>query len=139
MKQSTQLSKAKVLANNPQFKSLINAVINQLGGTDSLEDIRSHGIDGGYSGFIYYTDTHAFAMKNRKQIVALLEEQAEQLGEEVVAMVSSFGTFRHNPMDNEDRKELYRYLGMGKCEQSTITNLMAWFAAEEVARMFDAD
>lgn len=70
-------------------------------------------------------------------IVKHLEEQAEQLGEEVVIMVSNFGVFRHNPMDNNDRKDLYKYLSGGKCEQSAITNLMAWYAAEEVCRMFD--
>lgn len=131
------LTKSEVIKNNPEFKPLINAVIKQLGGTDSVSDINSHGIDGGFSGLIYFTDTHVFAMKNRKQIIKLLEEQAEQLGEEVVSMVSHFGVFRNSPMDNEDRKELYRYIGGGKCEQSSITNLMAWFAAEEVCRMFD--
>lgn len=135
MKQ-TLLSKKQVIENNPDYKTLINAVISRIG-MDSIEDVNSHGINGGFSGFIYYSETHAFAIKYRKQIVSLLEDQANQLGEEVVSMVSNFGIFRNSPMDNEDRKELYKYLGGGKCEQSTITNLMAWFAAEEVCRMFD--
>lgn len=135
-KQTTTPTKAQVIAENPGYKSLINAVINRIG-LDSVNDVNSHGISGGFSGFIYYTETHAFAMRYRKDIVRLLEEQADQLGEEVVSMVSNFGAFRHNKMDNEDRKELYKYLGGGKCEKSTITNLMAWFAAEEVCRMFD--
>lgn len=54
-------------------------------------------------------------MRYRKLIVRLLEEQADKLGEEVVSMVSNFGVFRNSTMDNEDRKELYRYLGGGKC------------------------
>ena len=129
-------SKKQVLTDNSTYKTLINAVINRIG-LDSVQDVNNHGIDGGYNGFIYYTDTHSFAMRYRKLIVRLLEEQAEQLGEEVVSMVSNFGVFRRSAMDNEDRKELYKYLGGGKCEQSTITNLMAWFAAEEVCRMFE--
>ena len=76
-------------------------------------------------------------MRNRKQIIELLEQQAEELGEEVVEMVSNFGVFRNSKMDNEDRKDLYKYLGGGRPEQGTITNVMAWYAAEEVARMFD--
>jgi len=76
-------------------------------------------------------------MRHRKDIIKLLNDQADQMGEEVVKMVSGFGVFRNSPMDNEDRQDLYRFLGMGKCEQGTITNLMAWFAAEEVCRMFD--
>lgn len=130
------ISIKKVLQDNNDYKTLINAVINRIG-KDAINDVNSHGINGGYNGFIYYSDTHAFAMRYRKLIVKLLEEQADQLGEEVVSMVSNFGIFRNNPMDNEDRKDLYKYLGGGKCEQSAITNVMAWFAAEEVCRMFD--
>lgn len=130
------ISKKQVLTDNPQYKTLINAVINRIG-LDSVEDVNSHGIDGGFNGFIYYTDTHAFAMRYRKMIVRLLEDSADQLGEEVVSMVSNFGVFRRDKMDNEDKKELYKYLGGGKCEQSTVTNVMAWFAAEEVCRMFE--
>ena len=130
-------SKAQVIKDNADKKTIINAVINSLGGVDSVNDVNSHGIDAGFCGFTYYSDTHAFAMRHRKTIVRMLEESADQLGEEVVEMVSHFGVFRRSPMDNDDRKELYRFLGGGKCEQSTITNLMAWFAAEEVCRMFE--
>ena len=130
------ISKKTVLANNTEYKTLINAVVNRIG-LDSVNDVNNNGIDGGFSGFIYYSETHAFAMRYRKLIVKLLEQQADELGEDVVKMVSSFGVFRNNPMDNEDKKELYKYLGGGRNEQSTITNLMAWFAAEEVCRMFD--
>ncbi len=130
-------SKKQVLQNNSDYKTLINAVINQLGTIDYVSDVNNHGMSAGFPGFTYYSDTHKFAMRYRKLIVKLLEEQADQLGEEVVSMVCSFGVFRNSPMDNEDKKELYRYLGGGKCEQSAITNVMAWFAAEEVCRMFD--
>lgn len=126
----------QVIKDNSEYKTLINAVISRIG-MDSVNDVNNHGINGGFSGFIYYSETHAFAMRHRKDIVKLLNEQAGQMGEEVVKMVSGFGVFRNSPMDNEDRQELYRYLGMGRCEQSTITNLMAWFAAEEVCRMFE--
>jgi hypothetical protein len=130
-------TKAQVIKENPQFKSLINAVIRGLHGTDSIQDINNHGIGGGYGEFCYYSDTHKFAMKNRKQIIELLEETAEMMGEDIVEMVSNFGVFRTNKMDNEDKRDLYKYLGGGKCDQGTITNLMAWFGAEEVCRMFE--
>lgn len=130
------ISKNQVLQENADYKTLINAVINRIG-LDSVNDVNNHGISGGYSGFTWYTDTHAFAMRYRKLIVKLLEEQADSLGEDIISMVGNFGVFRQNKMDNEDKKELYKYLGGGRNEQSTITNLMAWFAAEEVCRMFD--
>lgn len=130
-------SKKQVLAENASYKTLINGVISNLGGTGSIEDVNRHGANAGFGNFVYYTDTHTFAMRYRKLIVRLLQEQADSLGEEVVSMVSSFGVFRSAPMDNEDRMELYKYIGGGKCEQSTITNVMAWFALEEVCRMFE--
>ncbi|MCZ2131057.1 MAG: hypothetical protein LC109_12445 [Bacteroidia bacterium] len=119
---------------------LKTAVINQLGGwesfTNSAQNIASHGIDGGYSGFIYTDETHTFAMRNRKLIVELLEETANQLDVDVVRMVSEFGVFRNSPMDSEDKKDLYKYIGGGRPKQGPITNVMAWFAAEEVAREY---
>lgn len=129
----------KVLNENPDKKSIINAVIKQLDGTESINDINNHGINGGYNGFIYHIETHAFAIKHRKQIIDMLEQQADDFGQEIVEMVSGFNVFRQSKMDNEDRKDLYKFLGGGKCEHGTITNLMAWYAAEEVCRLFDND
>lgn len=129
-------TKKQVIAERPELKTIINAVINNIG-MDSIEDVNRNGIDGGFSGFIYYSDTHSFTMKHKKTIVAMLEEMADQLGEDVVKMVSGFGVFRRSPMDNEDKRDLYKLLSGGKPEQGTITNVMAWFAAEEICRMFE--
>lgn len=129
-------TKAQVFKEYPEYKTIINAVVNRIG-MESINDVNNYGIDGGFNGFIYYVDTHKFAMKHRKDIIKLLENLAEGMESDAIKTVSEFGFFRKSPMDNEDRKELYKYLGGGKCEQSTITNLMAWFAAEEVCRMFD--
>jgi len=129
-------TKKQVIEERPEYKSLINAVVSNIG-KESIGDVNRHGIDGGFSGFIYYSETHKFALKHRKQIVAMLEDMADQLGEDVVAMVAGFGVFRGSPMDADDKKDLYRYLGGGKVDQGAITNVMAWFAAEEVCRMFE--
>jgi len=129
-------TKKQVLNDYPNYKRLINAVINRIG-LDSVMDVVNHGIDGGFNGFIYYSDTHNFAMRYRKDIVAMLEDSSNMLGEDITSMVSNFGVFKHNPMDAEDKKDLYKYLGGGRPQQGTITNVMAWFAAEEVCRLFD--
>lgn len=126
----------EVTENYPAYKTLINAVVRSIG-KESIMDVVNHGADSGFSGFIYYSDTHKFAMRYRKLIVNLLEETADQMGMDVVQMVSVFGVFRNSPMDNEDKRELYKYLGGGRNEQSTITNVMAWFALEEVCRCFE--
>ncbi len=132
----TMKSKAEVIRENQEYKSLINAVIANVG-IDSVQDINSHGINCGFNGFIYYSDTHKFAIKHRNAIIKMLEDTADELGEDVVSMVGNFGVFRNSPMDQDDKKDLYKYLGGGKPEQGTITNVMAWFAAEEVCRMFE--
>ena len=129
-------TKKTVLTENSEYKNLINAVINRIG-MSSVNDVNQYGIDGGFSGFIYYSETHKFAITYRKKIVQLLEETAEMLGEDVVSMVSGFGVFRNSPMDADDKRDLYKYLGGAKPEQGTVTNVLAWFAAEEVCRMFD--
>lgn len=127
----------QVITDYPQHEKLINAVLKQLGDKSCLKDIYRNGISGGYCGFIYYTETHKFAMKNRKSIIALLEGQAFDLSnDDVVEMVKSFNVFRRNGLDKDELKDLYRYLGGAKVEQGSITNIMAWYAAEEVARMF---
>jgi hypothetical protein len=130
------LTKTKVIANRAEFKSLINAVISNIG-MDSVKDVNNHGIDGGFNGFIYYTDTVPFAYKHRKAILQLLDEDADSLGQEVVEMVSGFGAFRRIGMDADDKKDLYRYLSGTKCKEVTIPNLMAWYAAETVCRWFE--
>lgn len=130
-------TKKQVLSEYSEYKTLINAVINRIG-MDSVMDVVNHGADSGFSGFIYYVDTHAFAIKYRKLIIKLLEEQASQLGEDVVEMVSHFGIYRKSPMDKDDRYQLYAYLGGGRVENvGGITNIMAWFALEECCRFFD--
>ncbi len=104
---------------------------------DSVMDVVNHGADSGFAGFTYYSETHKFAIKHRNNIVKLLEDMSDQLGEDTVSMVGNFGVFRNSPMDQEDKKDLYKYLGGGRPDQGAITNVMAWFALEEVCRMFD--
>lgn len=125
-----------VIQENSEFKTLINAVISRIG-KDSIQDVNNHGVDSGFSGFIYYSDTVPFAYRYRKLIIQLLEQDAQEFGIEVSEMVSGFGIFRNNPMDSDDKRELYRFLSETKCKETTIPNLMAWYAAETVCRWFE--
>jgi len=129
-------TKKQVIKEHQDYSVLINAVINRVG-MDSIETINGHGMACGFPGFVYYSDTHAFAMRHRKLIIQLLEEEADSFGEDVVSMICNFGIFRNSPADSDDKKQIYRYLGESSCEQSRITNVMAWFAAEEVCHWFD--
>ena len=131
------MTKNEFLKNAPRIAI---GVINQFGGWESFKgvanDVASYGIDGGFSGFIYYVDTHKFTLKNRAAIIELLNDTAGSLGEDVVKMVGSFGVFGKTGMDEDDKKDLYKFLSGGKPSQGTVTNVLAWFAAEEVCRMY---
>lgn len=131
-------TKKEVIAERPEYTKLINAVISKVG-IDAVPDVNNSfcGIAAGFNGFIYYSDNHSFALRHRTLITKLLEETADSLGEDVVGMVGHFGVFRDSPMDADDRKDLYKYLGGGKPEQGTITNVMAWFAAESICSWFE--
>lgn len=138
----TQITKTKNLI----FKitimntNLKNAVLTQIGVSKkefkkNVSDYRD--ASAGISGFIYYSDTHEFSMANQSDIVELLEEQAEESGQEVVEMVKNFGIFKGS-MDRDELKDLYNYLGGNKkIEQGAVTNIMAWFAVESLAFEYD--
>ena len=139
-----------VVAEHPEYSHLIHAVVRQSGGREYFESYinSSCGIQGGYPGWSYHSDTIAFAERkqNRKQIIQLLEDDAEAFGEQedIVTMVSNFGYFtanrdRESTMDKDDKRDMYRYLSEVKCEEYIIPNLMAWYAAETVAGWFFED
>jgi hypothetical protein len=118
--------------------SLIRAVSRQLGGweyfTDSAEDIRNHGADGGWNGFIWYDDTKKFYRRNRKAILQLAEQLADDIGEDLLSMVASFNCLKcYKLTQNEVAQALY--LSKGEWVDS-VQNAMAWFALEETARSY---
>jgi hypothetical protein len=114
---------------------LTKAVIRQLGGRDSLEDIANHGIDGGYGGFIYHYDTIKFFKANRAQIVALVAEMADEFGQSPIQLVAGFNCLKMDANKPEDEAEIARALyGRLASDDTQVPNALAWFAAEEVAR-----
>ncbi|NBW22023.1 MAG: hypothetical protein EBR82_80125 [Caulobacteraceae bacterium] len=122
------------------MKKLINAVKRQLGENwkEDLENVLrcSSGAAGGFSGFIYYSETTQFAKKYRKSIVELLEEQAEDLGYSgSIEMVRSFNCLKgFDPNEREVARSLY---GRPTEEDTQILNALAWYALEEVARWWE--
>lgn len=132
----SMLTKKQVISNYPEYRALINAVVSGIGGMQYIDDVNRYGINGGFGSFIYYSDTCAFAHRYQKKIIALLEQDADDFGQEVVEMVSWFGIFKGD-MPADDKRELYRFLSGSKCKDTTIPNLMAWYAAETVCRWFE--
>ena len=115
---------------------LIRAVVRQSGGwaafKEMVPDITNHGISGGFSGWIYYTDTCQFYAKNQTVIVALAEQLADEYGTNVIDFVAGF-----NCLNADDKQEIGKTLYGNKSKHdTTIANALAWFAAEEVAHGF---
>jgi hypothetical protein len=120
--------------------SLIRAVVRQLGGWGSFiekaADITNHGINGGFSGFIYYTDTEKFAKANKEAILELASSQAQEVGyDSTFAMIRGFDCFKGDTLTD---CELMNALCKGRNPKDgpNILNGLAWYAGEEVARAY---
>ena len=113
---------------------LVKAVIKQIEDKESLSDVYNHGAIGGFCGFTYYSDTVTFFRKNKKEIVELAEDMANDLGEDVTNMIKGFNCLKDYELTNSQiGKVLYgRFSDSG--DNSTIMNALSWFALEEVAR-----
>ena len=134
-------TKNEVLAERPDCKTLINAVINRIG-MKSVEDVNNHGIDGGFHGFIYYTDTVRFYRRHRKDILRMAQEMASDIGEDMLQMIGGFNCLKYYVhgagkwTDHEGQEAVGKTVYGGKVDD-VVANALAWFAAEEVCRMFE--
>ena len=114
---------------------LIRAVIRQSGGWQSFQesapDISKHGIAGGFSGWIYYTETCEFYAKNQGVIVSLVEQWANDSNLSPIDFVAGFHCF------DADKSSVGKTLYGNKRQHDTqVANALAWFVAEEVTRAF---
>ena len=125
-----------------EYNNLKKLVINQLGINDekelkqTLSDISNNGADGGFNGFIYYSETCKFAKENIKEIFDYAQEQAEQLGEGVYKMISNFNCLT-DVKETEVASTIHLVLKGVEDDQGNetqILNALSWYALEEVAR-----
>lgn len=116
-------------------ESLIRAVVRQIGGWESFKesaaDVANHGANGGFSGFIYYTDTIAFFKRNKNNIIELMRHMAQEFGEDSMTMVANFNCLKTEPETVADAI----YNSRTKDEEN-VRNALVWFALEEVARSY---
>lgn len=124
-----------------KLTKLQKAVYTQLGSDDmeeflsTLEDVRNHGADVGFSGFIYYAETMAFARKHKKLIMEEVESMAHDLGEGVIEMVAGFNCLHGNYSVDEVARALYQGKGDGEVQ---VLNALAWYALEQVAHQLES-
>ena len=121
---------------------LIDSVIAQLNCEgDELEstmrDIRNNGADGGFSGFIYYSDTCKFARDNMREIYRHAKNQAAEFGIDPLEMSAGFNCLRGEfpafeiaSVIHDDIADATRNDGA----DVAILNALAWYALEEAAQ-----
>ena len=133
-------TQAQLIKSSSIPASLIRAVIRQMGGWETFAnyapDITRHGINGGFNGFIYHSDTEPFAARNKDAILELASSQAQEMAyDSTLAMIRSFGCFKGDHLTDAD---LMRALCKGRNPENgpNILNGLAWYAAEEVARAY---
>lgn len=126
----------EVKKEHPEYRNLINAVFRRLS-LEDVENVNYVGMSAGFGNFVYYADTCEFAWKHNRDIVGLLTDDAESFDQEIVEMVGGFGLFKNNPMDAEDKMDLYCFLANKKNEGHIIPNLMCWYAVETICGWFE--
>jgi hypothetical protein len=124
----------KAIEYYPQQERMLRAVCSLLEWQNMI-DINNHGINGGYSGFIYYSAPKIFARKHRKAIAALIEHESLSLGESIESFLGSFKCFDFK--DKQEKKEcmLYVYGGATNKFETLVLNGFAWYAGEWASRI----
>lgn len=120
---------------------LTAAVIRQFGGWEDFQeranDVANHGIDGGYCGFIYYTETTAFAKKHKKLIIENVKQFADDVGESFTKVIADFNCLKNTGIAEND--VIMALMSPRSCEEDIITqvyNALAWYAGETVAHEY---
>jgi len=106
----------------------------------TMRDIRNHGADGGFSGFIYYSDTCKFARDNMALIYSHAKNQAVEFGIDPLEMIAGFNclhgefpAFEIASVIHDDIDDATRNDGA----DVAILNALAWYALEEAAQYWE--
>lgn len=135
-----KLTLSQFIAESGLNASLVRSTVRQCGGWEMFQytarnlQYSSCGALGGFGGFIYYSETVPFAKRNKKTLLELCKEQAEEFhgnGYSVGQFIASF-----NCVDC-DAEQVAIALYTGKGDNVTeVYNALAWYALEEVARRY---
>lgn len=82
---------------------------------NELADMVNHGVSGGFSGLIYYSETTELYQKYKEDIWDMLYDDAESYGETILGFIAQFLGAKN----------------VGGADQ--FENLLVWYAAEKVA------
>ena len=133
-----KLTLSQFVAESGLNASLVRSTVRQMGGWDSFQesaqDVCNHGANAGFGGFIYHSDTVPFAKRNKKALLEMCKEQAEDyygIESGVCEFIAGFNCV------NLSREAIAIALYTGKGDSVTeVYNALAWYALEEVARRY---
>lgn len=100
---------------------------------DTLEDVSKHGADSGFGAFCYYSDTVQFAVDNKKDILTLCQDLADDIGEDVITMIAGFNCLKDMDLKPSEIGAVIYGSDHDSDEAIQILNALAWFALEETA------
>lgn len=128
-----KLTLSKFIAESGLNPSLVRSTVRQARGWQSFQeiaqDVCNHGAAGGFSGFIYHSETVPFTKRNKKAILEMCKEQAE----DSAATISEFIAWWNCVDCDAESVAIALYTGKGD-SVITVYNALAWYALEEVAR-----
>jgi len=135
------LTKEQVIQNHSEYEVLINAIIcEERLALEDVQDIGEHGADTGIDGFISTNEMNIFFRKYRKNIIQLIKEIANEIGQEPIEMILDFRQVKGSQytsfqiaellftdeIDNEDSRILYMIL-----VYFTVEEICRWFGEED--------
>ena len=132
------LTLSQFIAESGLPASLVRSTVRQCYGWQSFQemaqDVCNHGANCGFNGFIYHSETVPFSRRNKKALLELCKEQANDIyghGMTVPAFIAGF-----NCVDcDAEAVAIALYTGKGD-NVTEVYNALAWYALEEVARRY---
>lgn len=118
--------------------SLVRSTVRQCHGWQGFKeiahDVCNHGANAGFGGFIYPSETVPFYKRNKKALLEICKEQANDIyghGMTVPGFIAGF-----NCVDcSAEHVAIALYTGKGD-NVTEVYNALAWFVIEEVARRY---
>ena len=103
---------------------------------ETLYNVRNHGADAGYNGFIYNADTYCFTRDNLSKILEELREMADDCGDETLTdCLSGFRCLK-----GLAKSEIESALMDDESDaRSQVYNALAGFALETVASQLESE
>lgn len=134
------LTLSQFIAESGLPASLVRSTVRQRGGWEMFQEdaknlqLCSSGAAGGFGGFIYHSETIPFTKRNKKALLEMCKEQANDIyghGMTVPAFIAGFNCVAC------DAEQVAIALYTGKGENVTeVYNALAWYALEEVSRRY---